>query len=75
MRYQTQGADTIAKMIARWSPASENETGSYINQVSKWTGIDANARVDMHDPVTAQKIISAMAGRERAVVSAPTRCR
>ncbi len=64
-----QGTDTIAKMIARWSPASENETGSYIDQVSKWTGIDANARVDMHDPATAQKIISAMAGRESGGVS------
>ncbi len=70
VRYQAQGSDTIAKMIARWAPASENETGSYVRQVSQWTGIDPTARVDMHDPVTAQKIIGAMARRESGGVSA-----
>ncbi len=70
LRYQAQGTDTIAKMITRWAPASENETGSYISQVSKWSGIDPNAKVDMHDPATAQKIIGAMARRESGGVSA-----
>ncbi len=70
LSYQAQGSDTIAKMIARWAPASENETGSYVRQVSQWTGIDPTARVDMHDPVTAQKIIGAMARRESGGVSA-----
>ncbi len=70
LRYQAQGTDTIAKMITRWAPANENETGSYITQVSKWTGIDAGAKVDMRDPLTAQKIIGAMARRESGGVNA-----
>ena len=34
---------TLAALIARWAPPSENDTAKYIADVSKWTGIPADA--------------------------------
>lgn len=36
--YQAQGVGTIAQIISRWAPATENNTQSYINHVSQLTG-------------------------------------
>ena len=33
---------TIRKIIARWAPASENDTKAYIRKVSELTGFDAD---------------------------------
>lgn len=36
-----QGNNTIAKIITKYAPASENNTVNYINSVVNWTGISA----------------------------------
>lgn len=39
---------TIRQIISRWAPASENNTGAYIESVAKNTGFDADRPLDMH---------------------------
>src|SRR3990172_2078626 len=39
---------TIRQIISRWAPASENDTGAYIDAVAKSTGLDADRPLDMH---------------------------
>lgn len=39
---------TIRQIISRWAPASENDTGAYINAVAKSAGFDADRPLDMH---------------------------
>lgn len=46
--YRSRGYNTIASIIGRWSPASDNAAGNtaaYISDVSRRTGIDPNQRL------------------------------
>jgi hypothetical protein len=64
MGYMAQGNNTISKIVSKWAPGSENNTGAYIADLSKKTGIDANSVLD-----TAQlgKVRQAMADHEGMV--------
>lgn len=44
--YFSRGHDTIRKVISRYAPSSENNTGAYINAVSKRLGIGADDRLN-----------------------------
>lgn len=62
--YQDQhGINTLNGITARWAPKGDgaNDPVAYANTVSKLTGIDPNAKLDLHDPATLSKIIPAMA--------------
>lgn len=63
--------DTIAQIVAKWAPANENDTASYISQVSRDTGIRPNEHVDLHDNATAMAIIEAMIKRETGKYANP----
>ena len=39
------GLDTIKALISRWAPPNENDTASYIADVSKHVGIDADLMI------------------------------
>jgi len=41
LTYYGRGLDTIQKIITRYAPSNENNTGAYIRSVEKFTGIDA----------------------------------
>jgi len=62
--------DTISKIISKYAPPKnskgekENDTESYIRNVSKWSGIDANQPIDVHDPNVMAKIVSAIIRQE-----------
>lgn len=56
--------NTIAQIISKWAPPSENDTASYIAQVSKETGVGPNDRIDLHDRATSMAIVEAMIKRE-----------
>jgi len=43
--YGSKGIDTISGIINRYAPSSENNTGAYINAVSKGTGINPNVKL------------------------------
>lgn len=56
------GYDTIAKAITRHAPPSDNNpTDKYIENVSKWTGIDPNQKLTESD---LSKVVQAMARQE-----------
>jgi len=59
--------DTIAKIIAKYAPASDhNDTAAYIANVSQRTGLGADTHLDLHDPATLSKVIAAMTKQENA---------
>lgn len=52
--YQTKhGCRVLRDFVARWAPASENDTDAYVADVGQWTGIAQDASVDMTDPTVA----------------------
>jgi hypothetical protein len=55
------GVNTLSGVISRWAPPSENDTAAYIATVSKATGIDPNAPINLQDPATRHTILTAMA--------------
>jgi hypothetical protein len=40
--YLSRGWNTIEKIISHWAPPNENDTGSYVAAVEKWSGISRN---------------------------------
>lgn len=52
-------ADTIAEIVARWSPQSENNTSGYIQYVVMKTGIASNKVLKKEDyPILANAMIA-----------------
>lgn len=65
--YISQGHNTIAKIVSRWAPPSENNTEAYIKFVEYETIIDRNhilTDCNIHDYWTKLIIIRAMAKME-----------
>lgn len=58
--------DTVAKIITRWAPPSENDTEAYIAAVSKAVGIRANDPLDVHDYTTLRPLTDAIIAHENA---------
>ena len=59
--YRTRhGLRTIAAMIARWAPPSENKTELYIRTVSRRSGIPADRPLDTRDRRTMITIAAAI---------------
>jgi hypothetical protein len=44
--YMRRGYDTIEKIISRWAPANENDTGAYIAAVSKSLGVGSKQKLN-----------------------------
>ena len=67
--YITKGKDTIGKIIAKWAPSSDgNNTQSYINYVSKTTGINASHALKFEDKDDLVEIVRSMAHMESGIV-------
>lgn len=65
MRYQhAYKLRTIRDWIARWAPPSENDTLAYIASVEQQTGINADAVLDILNPMTAGAIVRAIIRHE-----------
>lgn len=64
LRYQDRGLNTVESILNRWAPPSENDTEGYIRNVSAWTGFKRDQALNLRDPETAQKLISAMSRQE-----------
>ncbi len=60
LTYAKEGVNTITAIISKWAPSSENDTQSYINDVSKRTGFDANASLDMHNLADVIPLVQAI---------------
>lgn len=66
--YRVRGyGDTIAKMIARYAPPSENNTEAYISRVCHSTGIDRDTTLDTLNPEQMIPIVCAISAVENGV--------
>ena len=56
---------SIREIISRWAPYGENDTGGYIDFVSKSMGVDPDLPLELKkDPTTTKKLVSAMIQKE-----------
>lgn len=56
--------ETIASIINTYAPSSENDTASYISDVSKRTGFGANQKLDLNDKAVLAKLVAAITKHE-----------
>lgn len=61
------GLNTIERMIARWAPPIENDTGGYVKTVASLSGVQHNVAISTKDPATMIPIVSAMSFVENGV--------
>lgn len=54
------GIDTIAEIVSRWAPSSENNTKAYISAVAKRTQLNPDLSVRFEDKEVMCSIVSAM---------------
>ena len=59
--------DTIRKIISRYAPSSENDTESYINNVSNLTNYDPDEPIDLSDANFMQQLVAAMSFQENGI--------
>ena len=64
LSYHKMGLNTISRVINRWAPPSENNTASYIQDVSQRLGVDPNASIDLSNPQVRQALGAAIAIHE-----------
>ncbi|WP_198148243.1 hypothetical protein [Elstera litoralis] len=57
--YRKYGDVTVRRMIARYAPPTENDTGAYVSAVSQFLGVDADAtlRCDAETWVKLMRVI------------------
>ena len=62
--YGKKGVSTLADVISKWSPPSENDTNSYIAHVAKVTGLDPNQKIDLSNPLIRHQISAGIVQQE-----------
>lgn len=55
---------TINDIVSTWAPSSENDTGKYISDISKWMGVDPNAALNLNNPQVMTSLMQSMARKE-----------
>lgn len=66
--YQSKYAlQTIAQLVARWAPPSENDTASYIATVVARVGVDANVSLDLRNVELAYRFLRAIFRHENGL--------
>ena len=58
------GINTLAGVVSRWAPSSENQTEQLIQNAAERTGYAPNEPIDLHDPAVKQKVIGAIIQQE-----------
>ena len=65
------GLRTLAEMIARWAPPTENRTDAYIRAVAERTGIPADRPLDTRNRATMIPVAAAISRVENGVDADP----
>lgn len=55
------GINTVAGIINRWAPPSENDSGAYAAQVARAVGVQPGDQINMADPGVRRRVLEAMA--------------
>ena len=63
-RYGAQGRDTISKIIAKYAPASENDTQAYIAALSKRMSVGADQALNLNDAGTLSGLVKGISRHE-----------
>jgi hypothetical protein len=64
--------DTLSGILGTYAPRKDhNDTDRYIKNVAQWTGFNPDQHLDMHDPATMKKLISAMVRQENQIRVSP----
>lgn len=58
------GLNTVADIVTKYAPPDENNTPAYIASVSKALGVKPDEKIDLHDPETLAKFMSASIKQE-----------
>ena len=69
--YAGKGINTVAGVINRWAPPSENDTNSYAATVAKSLGVDQNTPINIQDPKIKAVIMQAISAVENGNYSGP----
>lgn len=68
LTYQRRhGLDTVQGIIGRWAPDSENETGAYVQQVSRVVGVQPDDRLDLSNPTVLARLTAAIIQHENGM--------
>ena len=62
--YRKYGLNTVHKIIDRWAPPSENNTGAYVNHVAQVLGVGIDAKINVEDAQTLEVLVRAIIEHE-----------
>ena len=62
--YRKHGLNTVHKIIDRWAPPSENNTGAYVNHVANVLGVGIDAPIDVTDQNALEVLVRAFIEHE-----------
>ena len=57
---------TLAQIADKWAPGSENNTGNWLNNVSKASGIAPNAVPNLTNPTALKNLLTGIAAAEKS---------
>jgi hypothetical protein len=66
-----QDIDTVAEIIRRWAPSTENDTAAYIAAVCKSTGFGPDQPIDVTDKEVMESLVIAICRQENGRLSYP----
>lgn len=64
--YMKQGRRTISSIVSKWAPASENNVGAYVRQVSRATGLGPNQVLGRENIAAVARAMAAVEGHSGA---------
>jgi len=59
-----QDIDTVREIVNRWAPPVENDTGAYVNAVSKELGVSPDDEIDVTDEGVMKALVIAIIRHE-----------
>lgn len=68
LAYARQGRDSVAAIIQRWAPSSENNTAKYIEDLAKSLGVAPGAHLNIQNPEVMSKLMQGIARIENGYV-------
>lgn len=67
--YTKYGLNTVEKIVNRWAPPIENNTGAYVDAVSQSMGVSSTQPLNLNDPATLENLVTAIIKHENGRVS------
>lgn len=62
--YEKHRLNTVRKIIGRWAPPNENDTGAYVNAVAKAVGVGPDEPIDVMRPEVMKPLAEAIIAHE-----------